>query len=178
MYNKPTKFDENRWSHFWENENVNFFLIRTILNFEGRSKTKKEAGDIECERDWSVSLGSTLDDGQKIKNYFSSVILFIFKCTINTENLIKIVGVIFQKIRIFNFFSCELPLILGVGGKLKKGSRYLQQDPSYRIWTRSVDWFRFYDREGQTDRQTYTQIFLLKHIFRLWEWCRIKNHKI
>ena len=44
----------------------------TTLNFEGRSKTKQEAGDIckgtldiEFERDWSVSLGATLDDGQK-----------------------------------------------------------------------------------------------------------------
>ena len=45
----------------------------------GRSKTKEQAGDIckgtlniECERDWSASLGATLVDGQKIKNYFSS----------------------------------------------------------------------------------------------------------
>ena len=27
MYNKPTKFDEYRWSHFWENENLKYFLI-------------------------------------------------------------------------------------------------------------------------------------------------------
>ena len=27
---------------------------------------------IEFERDWSVCLGATLSDGQKIKNYFSS----------------------------------------------------------------------------------------------------------
>ena len=47
------------------------------LNFEGRSKTRKQTGDIckgtldiECERDLSVSLGATLDDGQKIINYF------------------------------------------------------------------------------------------------------------
>ena len=26
--------------------------------------------DIGCERDWSVDLGATLGDGQKIKNYF------------------------------------------------------------------------------------------------------------
>ena len=37
--------------------------------------------------------------------------------------------------------------------------------------------------DGQTDRQTHThththtQTFFLKHIFRLWEWCRIKNYK-
>ena len=28
--------------------------------------------DIEFERDWSVVLGATLGDGQKIKNYFYS----------------------------------------------------------------------------------------------------------
>ena len=46
----------------------------TTLNFEGRSKTKNPARDIckgtldiECERDWSVGLGATLGDGQKIK---------------------------------------------------------------------------------------------------------------
>ena len=30
------------------------------------------------------------------------------------------VRAIFEKIEILNFFLCELPLILGVGGKLKK----------------------------------------------------------
>ena len=78
MYYKPTEFDENRWSHFWENENFNFFMW-TSLNFDGRSKTKKWAKDIckrtldiKCERNWSVGLGAMLGDGQKIKNYFSS----------------------------------------------------------------------------------------------------------
>ena len=49
-----------------------------------------------------------------------SVILLGFECTINPQNLIKIVGAIFEEIKIFNFFSCELPLILAVGGNLKK----------------------------------------------------------
>ena len=57
----------------------------TTLNFGGRSKTKKTSWkyferdsteDIECERDWSVGLGATLGDGQKIKNYFSSFRVF------------------------------------------------------------------------------------------------------
>ena len=52
-----------------------------------------------------------------------SVTLFGFECTINPENLIKIVGAIFEKIKFLNFFSCELPLILGVGEKLKKKKR-------------------------------------------------------
>ena len=55
-----------------------------------------------------------LDDRQKIKNYFSSfrdfsgkadsVILLGFDCTINSQNLIKIVGAVFEKIKILNFF--------------------------------------------------------------------------
>ena len=58
---------------------LNFFLMWTTLNFEGRSKTKKWAKDIckgtldtECEQDWPVGLESTLGDRQKIENYFSS----------------------------------------------------------------------------------------------------------
>ena len=44
MYNKPTKFDENRWSHFWENEILNFFLceLPLILRVNRKRKRKKE----------------------------------------------------------------------------------------------------------------------------------------
>ena len=69
--------------------------------------------DIKYEQDWPVSLKATLGKGQKIKNYFSSfrdfpgksdsVILLGFECIINPQNLIKIVGAIFEKIKIFNF---------------------------------------------------------------------------
>ena len=53
--------------------------MRTTLNFESSSKTKrKQAGDIckgppdiEFEQHWSVGLGTMLGDAQKIKNYFS-----------------------------------------------------------------------------------------------------------
>ena len=55
----------------------------------------------------SVGLGATLRDRQKIKNCFSSfkdflgkadsVILLGFECSINSQNLIKIVGAIFEK---------------------------------------------------------------------------------
>ena len=32
--------------------------------------------------------------------------------------------------------------------------------------------------DGHTKRHTHTYtLFFLKHIFRLWEWCRITNHK-
>ena len=39
-----------------------------------------------------------------------------FEYTLNQENLIKIVGAIFEQIEIFNFL-CELPLILRLGQK-------------------------------------------------------------
>ena len=100
---------------------LNFFLMWTTLNFRGRGKTKRTARDIymrtlgiECERDRSIGLGATLGDGQKIKNNFSSfrdfsveadsVTLLGFECTIKAQTLIKIVGAIFEKIKILNFF--------------------------------------------------------------------------
>ena len=84
----------------------------TTLNFEGRSKKReicKGTPDIKFEQDWSVSLGATLRDRQKIKNYFfsfkdffpgkaDSVKLLHFGCTINPQNLNRIVGAIFEKI--------------------------------------------------------------------------------
>ena len=50
--------------------------MKTTLNFDGSSKTKKKqvgdtckgAPDVEFEQDWSFCLG----DGQKIKKYFST----------------------------------------------------------------------------------------------------------
>ena len=54
-----------------KNNFFKFFLVWTTLNFRGRGKTKKIARDIykrtldiEFERDWSISLGSTIGDGQ------------------------------------------------------------------------------------------------------------------
>ena len=58
----------------------------------------------------------------------NGIMLLGFECTVNSQNLIKIVRAILEKIEILNFL-CELPLILGVGVKLKKGSRYLHEDP-------------------------------------------------
>ena len=75
---------------------------------------KKRAGDIckgtsdtKFEQDWSIGLGATLADFQKIKTIFpvsgifpgraDRVILLGFECTINPQNLIKIVGAILKK---------------------------------------------------------------------------------
>ena len=86
MYNKLTKFDENRWSHFSENENLkkNLCELPLILREDRKQENRardicKETLDIEFERDWSVGLGATLGEGQKIKNYFSSFRDFFFR---------------------------------------------------------------------------------------------------
>ena len=63
-----------------------------------------------------------------------SVILLGFECTINSQNLIKIVGVIFEKIKILNFFLMWTTLNFRVRVKTrKKGSRYFREDPRYRV---------------------------------------------
>ena len=74
-------------------------------------------------RDWWVALGPALGDEKKnifpVSGIFPGkadiFILLGFEYTINPQNLIKIVGTIFEKIKILNFFLCELSLILGVG---------------------------------------------------------------
>ena len=65
---------------FQKRKKIDFFLMWTSLNFEGRSEKKggrggnicKATPDIEFEQDWSVGLSAILADGQKIKNYLSS----------------------------------------------------------------------------------------------------------
>ena len=109
----------------------------TTLNFRAARKREKQAGDIykgtpdiEFEQDGSDGLGAILADGQKIKTIYlvsgifsgkvDSVSLLVFECTINTQNLIKIVGPIFEKIEILHFFLILTTLNFRVGGKLKK----------------------------------------------------------
>ena len=59
-----------------------------------------------------------------------NVILLGFECTINLQNLIKIIGAIFEKIKILIFFfSCELPLILGGGEKTKTRLEIFTREP-------------------------------------------------
>ena len=109
MYSKPTKFDEIRWSHFWENRNLIIFRLWTTLNFRGRSKTKIQARyvwkrtlHIEFERDWSAGFFF------QFQGFFpgkaDSTTLLGLDCTINPQNLIKIVGAVFEKIKILNVF--------------------------------------------------------------------------
>ena len=69
MYYKPTKFNENRWSHFLENLNFLFFSQVNNPEFPGKGgsyrKTRdifKRTLDIEFERHRSIYLGSTIGD--------------------------------------------------------------------------------------------------------------------
>ena len=110
MYNKSTKFNENRWGHFSKNENLNFFLCGLPLILRVDRKPKKWAKDIyrgtlgiECERDRPVGSGAKLGDAtdRKLKTIFlvsgifpgkaESLILLGFECTINPQIVIKIV---------------------------------------------------------------------------------------
>ena len=65
---------------------LNFFLyeLPLISRVDRKRKKKKRdickgTPDIEFESDWSVGLGATLGDAQKIKNYFSSFRNFSWK---------------------------------------------------------------------------------------------------
>ena len=90
--------------------------------------------EISFERDWSDDLGAMLMKvTQRIKKKYiflvsgtflreiNSVMLLGFKCTINPQTFIKIVGAIFQKIETLNFSLCELSLILRVDRKREHG---------------------------------------------------------
>ena len=94
-----------------------------------------------------------------------NAILLGFECTINSQNLIKIVGAIFEKIEIFIFFLRELPLRLEVEGKLKQMARDIcertlniefERDRSIGLGSMFGD--------DQTDRHTHTDIFSKTHI--------------
>ena len=89
------------------------------------------------EQDWRVDLGTALGMEKNLKNIFPvsgifsgkfvSITLFGFKCTISPQNLMKIVGAIFEKIKIFNFFLMWTTLNFRVSVKTKKiYSRYLR----------------------------------------------------
>ena len=135
----------------------------TTLNFGGRKRKKlakdicRGTLDIEWERDWPVGLGGTLGDRQKIRKYFSSFRDFCgksrqchilgFECTINSENLIKIFGAIFEKLKILNIFLMWTTLHFGDRSKTKKlGTDICKGTPRYRMWTRLVSWLKRYVR--------------------------------
>ena len=144
----------------WTTLNSKVLLIlRVGRKWKGRAGDNcKSALNIEFESDWSFTLGGTLGERKKIKKYYSSykdffrekpiVAIFLgFECTINPQNLIIIVGAIFEKMKILNFFLMWTTLNFEYRSKTKKKSwRCLQGDPRYRMWTRLVCWFRCYVR--------------------------------
>ena len=121
-----------------------------------------------------------------------SVILLGFECTINSQNLIKIVRAIFEKFEILNFFVMWTTLNFRGRGKTKKTARDTYMRTLYIEFERdrSIGLGSTFG-DGHTNRQTHThthththararadrQSFFLKHIFRLCEWCRMKNQK-
>ena len=88
-----------------------------------------------------------------------SVTLVGFECTVNLQNLINFDGAIFDKIENFNFFLCELPIILSVGRKQK----YAQENLIYRIWMRLISWFMLYVRRMRKNKKN---IFTAQGFFR------------
>ena len=137
-------------------EILNFFLMWTTLNFWGNSKTERTGRRylqrnaryriwtrwvswFRCYFSWrtenfqSIFLVSGIFPGKA-----DSVLLLGFECTINPQNLIKIVSAIFEKFENLNFFLMWTTLNFRGRGKnkKKKGSRYLQENPRYQIWTR------------------------------------------
>ena len=134
----------------------NFKYFSSFRDFSGKSRL--------CHNLW-IRMHFKVDDGWNfyLQGFFSgkadSVILLGFEYTINAQNWIKIVVAFLRKSKFLIFFSCELLLNLEVGGKLKIGSRYIQESLIYRIWTRSVDWFRLYDRR-RTGRHVHTNYSL------------------
>ena len=165
-------------------------------------KRKEQAGDTckgtpdnEFEQDWSFGLGAILADGRKLKTIFlvsgifpgkaDSVILLGIECAINPQNLIKIVRAIFEKFEILIFFLMWTTLNFRGWGKTKKTARdiymrtlYIEFERDRSIGLGSTFGDGHTDRQTgrQTDTHTHTHIFS-KTIFRLWEWCRMKNYK-
>ena len=93
----------------WTTLNIKVPLISRLgCKWKGLAEDNcKRTLNIEFEQDWSVGLGSTLGADRKLKNIFlvrrifpgkaDSAIFLGFECTINPQNLMKIVGAIFGK---------------------------------------------------------------------------------
>ena len=88
MYYKPTKFDQNHWRGLY------------ILNLN----------EVDQLAQAYVRRLKNLKNIFPVSGTFSakahSIILLGFECTICPQNLIKIVGAIFEKIEIFFHVNC------------------------------------------------------------------------
>ena len=139
--------------------------------------------DIDFQRDWWVGLGPALRDEKNLKYIFPVSGIFPGKA----DRAIVVLRMYYKATKFnkkhwshfwkffLHFFLYQLPLILGLGGKLKKQIEIFTWKPYiYRIWMRSVDWFRLYirqrsHRQTDTHRQTdghthtHTDIFSKTH---------------
>ena len=93
----------------------------------GWRKCCKSTLNIEFEQDWSVGLGATLDDRRIIivtrifPGKSDGALLLGFECTINPQNLMKVIAAVFQKMKIFYFFL--MGSTLNFGGRSKRKRR-------------------------------------------------------
>ena len=110
-----------------------------------------------------------------------SVMLLGFECTINPQNLIKIVRAIFVKFEILNFFLMWTTLNFRVRGKTKRTARNIymrtlyiefERDQSIGLGSTFGDGHTDRQTDGRTDRQTDT------HFFTMWERYKDEIYKI
>ena len=90
-----------------------------------------------------------------------SVILLGIECTINSQNLIKIITAIFEKFEILNFFLMWTTLNFRGRGKTKETTRDIYTRTLYIVFERDRSiglGYTFGDghTDRQTDRQTHT----------------------
>ena len=105
-----------------------------------------------------------------------SIILLGFECTINPQNLIKIVRVIFEKIVVFIFFLMWTTVNFRVRGKIKNKRPWIfAEDPRYRISMISVNCFRCNVRR-LSQRLTFFLNTFLKWEIDI-EWKSINNNR-
>ena len=147
MYNKSTKFDENRWSRFWENENKKIFLCELPLILRVDRKRKKKTGCRYLQGDpryriWT-RLVSWIRRSVRRRSQRKTIFFFTFRNLSGKSRKCHVIGFrmyckltkfdqfrwshFWENRKFYNFSLCERPLILRVGRKRKIMARYLQE---------------------------------------------------
>ena len=118
------------WFLLWTTLNIKVpFILRVGRKWKGRVGHNCERTlNIEFEQDWSVGVSATLGDvtHRKLKIFpgtriffpgkANSAILLGFECTINLQNLMKIVELFLRK---WNFYVFLMWTTLNFEGRLK-----------------------------------------------------------
>ena len=126
----------------WAGDNCKSVLITINIGFEQDWFRRYVRRQIENKK--YIFLFTRIFSGKA-----DSAIFLGFECTINLENLMKIVGAIFEKMKILKFFHMWTTFNFGGRSKTKK-------------WARLVSWFRRY----VTWHRKLKTIFLVSMIFR------------